>query len=125
MSILAVAIGAAIGAPCRYLLDRLVQSRHRTVFPWGLVVVNLLGSLLLGVLAGAAGRRRVPAWLMLALATGWCGGFTTYSSFGYETVQLTRQRRFVLAAANAVITVVGGVIAVVLGVWLGGRLAQW
>lgn len=123
MNVLAVVLGAAAGAPCRYLLDRFVQGRHRMVFPWGLVVVNLLGSLVLGVITGCAGHRHVPEAVMLGAAGGWCGAFTTYSSFGFETVQLARHRRFVLAASNAVVTVAGGLIAVALGVWLGQVLS--
>lgn len=117
----AVAVGAALGAPCRYLLDRFVQSRHRSVFPWGLVVVNLLGSLILGVIS-ARGGHRLPDALVLGAATGWCGAFTTYSSFGYETVQLARGRRFLMATAHALVTVLGGLAAVALGVVIGGTL---
>jgi len=122
VSVLAVALGAAVGAPCRFLLDRFVQARGR-VFPLGLLVVNLLGSLVLGLIVGFAGRREVPAVLVLGLATGWCGAFTTYSSFGYETVQLGRHRRWWLAWVNVLATVLGGLAAVALGVVAGEWLA--
>ncbi len=123
MNLLAVVLGAAAGAPCRFLLDRFVQSRHRTVFPWGLVVVNLLGSLVLGLISGFADRRALPGALVLGLSTGWCGAFTTYSSFGYEMVRLARRRLLLLAGVNAVITVAGGLAAVTLGMWLGAAAA--
>jgi fluoride exporter len=133
---IAVAAGAAVGAPCRYLLDRLIMRRVEVrqggqppAFPWGLLGVNLLGCLLLGVISGVAGRREVPAALLLALTTGWCGAFTTYSSFGYDTVRLARLRRHRLAVANALVTVLGGLAAAALGVGLGVALvagpASW
>jgi CrcB protein len=123
VTVLAVAVGAALGAPARYLLDRRVQGWHRSVFPWGLVVVNLLGSLVLGLITGVASGREVPAALLAGLATGWCGAFTTYSSFGYETVELARGRRAGLALVNVLITVVGGVAAVATGFAAGRFLA--
>ena len=63
MTWLWVCLGAALGAPARYLTDRAIQSRHDTPFPWGTFAVNVAGSLVLGVLVGAASHRVVPtAW---------------------------------------------------------------
>ena len=86
---IAVAAGAALGAPCRYLLDRAVQSRHKQRFPWGTLLINLVGSGVLGLLVGFAGvADGLSPTVYAAAGTGWCGTFTTYSTFGYETVQL-------------------------------------
>ena len=87
MTALLVALGASLGAPVRYLLDRAVQRRHETRFPWGTFTVNVLGSALLGALARAAGHDATAI-----AGTGFCGAFTTYSTFAVETVRLGATR---------------------------------
>jgi fluoride exporter len=128
----AVAVGAAAGAPCRYLLDRAVQARHEQRFPWGTVLINVLGSGALGVLlgwsagtAGPAGGQGdgLPRAVLAALGTGWCGAFTTYSTFGYETVQLAREGLARRAVANVVLSVAGGLALAALGVVVGQALS--
>lgn len=123
ITVLAVGLGAAVGAPARYLLDRTVQTWHRSPFPWGLVVVNVLGSAVLGLVMGVASHDRLPGALVAGLATGWCGAFTTYSSFGYETVRLGRDGRAGPVVANVLITVLGGLAAVSAGMAAGLLLA--
>jgi CrcB protein len=88
VTILWVALGAAVGAPLRYLTDRMVQARHDSLFPWGTWSVNVAGSLLLGFLAAGLIAGRVPPGVMAGLGTGLCGALTTYSTFGYEPVSL-------------------------------------
>ncbi len=113
MTLLLVALGAAVGAPARYLTDRLVQSRHDSVIPWGTVSVNVVGSLILGGLAGA-GTMLSPAVLAL-LGTGFCGALTTYSTFSFETWRLIEEQAYGAAVANVVVSVVVAMAAVVLG----------
>jgi CrcB protein len=114
MTVLLVAIGAAIGAPLRYLTDRLVQARHDSVFPWGTLIVNVVGSLVLGVVVGLPADHAV-----LALAgTGFCGALTTYSTFSYETLRLTQEGARFYALANIVMSVVAGLAAAYAGVAL-------
>ncbi|GAA4909531.1 fluoride efflux transporter CrcB [Streptomyces coeruleoprunus] len=115
MTWLLVLAGGAVGAPLRYLTDRAVQARHDTVFPWGTLTVNLLGSLVLGVLTGAAVS--APAYALLG--TGLCGALTTYSTFSYETLRLARSGSRGLAAANVVVTTAVSLGAVYLGVAVG------
>jgi CrcB protein len=120
MTALLVVFGAALGAPLRYLTDRFVQVRHDSVFPWGTCTVNVVGSALLGGLAGAGNA--LPGGLAAFLGTGLCGAFTTYSTFGYETVRLAQRRARFLATANVVISVIAGVGAAVLGYSVTGSL---
>jgi fluoride exporter len=75
-----VILGAAVGAPARYLLDRAVQSRHDAVMPWGTLTVNVVGSLVLGLMTGLVVHHVEPQGLMLTLGTGLCGALTTYST---------------------------------------------
>jgi fluoride exporter len=122
MTAVLVMLGAAIGAPLRYLVDRFVQQRHDSVFPWGTCVVNIAGSAVLGGLTGAS--TALPGGLAAFLGAGFCGAFTTYSTFGYETVRLVQQRARFLAVANIVVSVGAGLGAVLIGyaitsAWLG------
>lgn len=84
MTVLLVALGAAIGAPLRYLTHRAVQRRVGSAFPWGTLTVNVVGCLVLGVVAGAG----APASVVALVGTGFCGALTTYSTFGWETLRL-------------------------------------
>jgi CrcB protein len=115
--VLLVALGAALGAPVRYLTDRVIQARHDSVFPWGTLAVNVAGSLILGLLIGLAAGSAV-----MAVGAGFCGALTTYSTFGYETLQLSRDGARLYAAANAVASVLAGLGAAGCGVALGHAL---
>jgi CrcB protein len=116
-----VALGAVVGAPARYLTDRWVQIRHDSVFPWGTLTVNVVASLLAGVLAGAA-NVLAPA-VALGLGTGFCGALSTYSTFSYETLRLLETRARFLAGANVVVALLAGFGAVALGWTVGNTLA--
>ncbi|WP_327368388.1 fluoride efflux transporter CrcB [Streptomyces sp. NBC_01217] len=116
MNWLLVIVGAAVGAPLRYLTDRAVQTRHDTVFPWGTFAVNVTGSLILGMLTGAAAAGAASSDLQLLLGTGLCGALTTYSTFSYETLRLVEDGAKFYAAANVAASVVAGLGAVFVGV---------
>lgn len=118
MNWLLVIVGAAVGAPLRYLTDRFVQSRHDTVFPWGTCAVNVAGSLVLGLLTGAVAGGAASSSLQLLLGTGLCGALTTYSTFSYETLRLAEDGARLFAVANVVVSVVAGLGAVFAGVAL-------
>lgn len=111
MSWLLVFLGGMVGAPLRYLTDRLVQSKHDGTFPWGTMSVNVIGSFLLGLLTASAASPQLQA----LLGTGFCGALTTYSTFSYETLQLARKHARTLALGNAVLSVIVGLGAAVLG----------
>lgn len=118
--VLLVAIGAAIGAPTRYLADRFVQSRHQSPMPWGTMLVNVAGALAFGLLTGLVTGRDVPDQAVLALGVGFCGALTTFSAFAYETVRLweAAPRRAVI---NVVLSLGLGLSAAAVG-HLVGRL---
>lgn len=113
MTLVLVFLGAAVGAPLRFLADRAVQSRHDSVFPWGSLMVNLVGCLVLGGLLGAG--TALPGWLVALLGVGLCGSVTTYSTFSYETVRLVEGGAYFYAAANVLVSVIAGVGAALLG----------
>jgi CrcB protein len=115
---LMVVVGAAIGAPLRYLTDRAVQARHDSVFPWGTFVVNAAGSLVLGAVAGAS----VSSGTYALLGTGLCGALTTYSTFSYETLRLAERGWRFLAAVNVAASLLVGLGSVFLGLELARAL---
>jgi fluoride exporter len=110
MTAVLVFLGAAVGAPLRYLTDRLVQSRHDSLFPWGTFTVNLVGCLVLGALTGAA----VSGPVLAVAGTGFCGALTTYSTFSYETFRLAERKAYFYATMNVVVSVVAGLGAALL-----------
>lgn len=122
MTPLLVVLGAALGAPARFWLDQAVQRRHDMVFPWGTLLVNVTGSLALGVVVGAIHAGAAPPALGAAVGTGFCGAFTTFSSFGFETVRLVEDGSLSEAAANVVGNVVIGLLAAAAGWALAGVL---
>ncbi|MFY1574167.1 fluoride efflux transporter FluC [Verrucosispora sp. WMMD703] len=122
MTIILVALGAAVGAPLRYLVDRAVQGRHDSVFPWGTLAANVVGSLLLGVLIGGAAVGAVPGSLVNLLGLGLCGALTTYSTFGYETIRLLEDGARFPALVNAGVSVVAALGAAFVGVALAEAL---
>jgi CrcB protein len=115
VTVLLVALGAAVGAPLRYLTDRAVQTRHDSLFPWGTFAVNVLGSFILGTLAGGVTAGAVPGGVWALLGTGLCGALTTYSTFGYETIRLLQDGARLYAGLNALASVVAGLGAAYCG----------
>jgi CrcB protein len=109
---LLVVLGAAVGAPLRYLTDRFIQRRHDSLFPWGTWCVNVAGSFLLGLLAAG----NISSGVMALAGIGFCGTLTTYSTFSYETVRLVEDGAYFHAAANVAASVVAGLGAAFCGV---------
>lgn len=124
---LAVAFGGALGSWARWTVGGWAQRRAAAasgwiaLFPAGTLVVNLAGCLAIGVLAGwFEARGAVDPALRVFLLVGVLGGFTTFSSFGFETMALARDGNWALAAGNVLGSVAGGLV----GVWLGLALAR-
>lgn len=122
MTVLLVLLGGAVGAPLRYLADLAVQARHDSVFPWGTFAVNTVGSLVLGLTAGAVAARHGPEWLLTLVGTGFCGALTTFSTFGYETVRLAEEGSMRAAALNVLASVLMAFSLCALGWWAGSTL---
>jgi fluoride exporter len=108
---LAFLIAAAIGAPARYLVDGLVQDRTNGAFPWGTFVVNLSGSLLLGIITGWGLYHGLDPTARIVLGTGGMGAYTTFSTLTYETVQLAEQGAVNEALRNALGSFLAGLAA--------------
>ncbi len=117
--LLAVAVGGFFGAPTRFLVDRYVTGRFASQLPWGTFLVNASGSLLLGVLAGLALAGSLPPLLVAGLGTGFCGAYTTFSTFSFETLRLAESGRLAEAGANLLASVGVGLAAAAAGVALG------
>jgi fluoride exporter len=117
---LAVALGGGIGAAGRYGLDRLIERRSFSVFPWSTFTINVTGCLVIGFLIAAVVDRHVgPSWLRVGVVMGVVGGYTTFSTFAQETLDLLEESRPLLALAYAAGSVGLGVAAVVAGLALG------
>ena len=114
-----VAIGSAVGGTCRYLLTAWVQHRIATPFPAGTLLVNVVGSLVLGfVMRYALGSSSVSPESRALLATGFCGGFTTFSTFSYEAVALFEEADYGRAFWYMGLSVVLSLLAVMAGMFL-------
>lgn len=116
LNVLAAGAGGFLGAVARYLAG---VGLHRWLgmgFPWGTLAVNLIGCFVIGAAAPALDARPVPARVFVI--TGILGGFTTFSAFGAETVELVRKDAAGLAIANAAANLLLGLGAVVLGRWM-------
>jgi fluoride exporter len=122
VTVLLVALGGAIGACLRFLTDRWVQARHDTGFPWGTLVVNAIGSLLLGSLAGAGLFGTELPVVQPLLGIGLCGALTTFSTFGYESIRLIIDGARLFALLNVVGTVLVGLGAGATGLMLAAAL---
>jgi len=119
-----ICLGGAAGTGARYLLSGWLARTAGPGFPWGTLAVNVLGSFLLGLIMQVAlAAETFPPTLRLALTTGVMGGFTTYSTFNYETLQYFQQDEWLLGLANLGVTVAACLIAGVLGLFAGRFLA--
>lgn len=116
MTALLVALGAAVGAPLRFVTDRFMLARFGDGFHWGTLTVNVTGSFVLGLVLGLS---PTPGMVAL-LGTGFCGALTTYSTFSWEILSLTRRHEILAAAGYALLSVTAGVGAAV----IGGALAR-
>ena len=121
----AVAVGGALGSLARYWLAEWFVVLGMSSFPWATLLVNISGSLVIGLIAaltGPAGRLLVPPELRLFWMVGICGGYTTFSSFSLQTLTLAQGNEWARAAANIVLSVILCLVAVWIGYMIGGWL---
>jgi CrcB protein len=120
---LAVAAGGALGTVARYFLSGLIAHRFGETFPWGTLVINVTGSFVIGffaTLTGPDGRVIASGTTRQFVMVGFCGGYTTFSSFSLQTLNLMRDGEWLAAAGNTL----GSVALCLLFVWLGAVAAQ-
>ena len=118
----AVALAGAVGAPARFALDGWLQRRAQTTIPVGTLAVNLIGALALGVITGLLDHNRLSPNVEVVIGTGLLGAFTTFSTFTFETVRLAEEDAWRALATYFTATVVGGLAAAALGLWVTGTL---
>ena len=120
-TLVAISIGAIVGANARFLVGGWLAERLASGFPWPTIAINLAGSFLLGfVLVLSAERGLGPWWVRPAIAVGFLGSFTTFPAFSVETVSLIERGDLAGALGNAA----GSVLVCVAGAWLGTLLAR-
>lgn len=122
MTYLWVAIGGGIGAVLRFAVVQWVTDRASFPFPWGTLVVNLTGSLVIGFLLALLIARDADPTLRFLLVTGVLGGYTTFSAFSYEVLSLLQEARWLAALFYALGSVVLGLVAAAVGYWLATTL---
>jgi fluoride exporter len=114
--VVGVALGGALGASARYLIDRAVEQHTFSVFPWATFAINLSGCFLIGIVGQALiDRHHLPAWLRVGLVLGVIGGYTTFSTFAQESLTLVEARHMAIAATYMVGSVGVGIVFVYLG----------
>lgn len=123
-----VALGGAIGSVTRFGIGGIVSERFGQTFPWGTLVVNVTGSFLIGLIGAVAapeGRLNPQSRMFVAqfLMYGICGGYTTFSSFSWQTLQSLQDRQWLYAGGNILLSVVLCMVAVWLG-WLLGSMVN-
>jgi CrcB protein len=118
MLTLAVSLAAGLGALARYLLDQQVQHRTGSAFPYGTLLVNLSGSLLLGLVVGLSLHHGLPQRLVLVVGTGFAGGYTTLSTWAWESLALAEEGALLQAGLNVVGSFAAGLGAAAAGLGL-------
>jgi CrcB protein len=127
LSYIWVALGGALGSVTRFWLNGVVSQRYGETFPWGTMAVNVSGSLVIGILAALVlpeGRMSSEArtFTIQFLMIGVCGGFTTFSSFSLHTLNLIREREWLYAGGNILLSVILCLAATWIGYLLGAAL---
>jgi CrcB protein len=115
---LAVAFGSAIGGVLRYFISGLVATQFGETFPWGTLIINITGSFVIGffaTLTAPEGRVFVSGTTRQFVMTGICGGYTTFSSFSLQTLNLARDDEWLYTGGN----IAGSVVLCLVAVWLG------
>lgn len=114
-----VFLGSGIGGMLRFLIGKYFNSSTNTSIPWGTLLANLLGCLLIGLLVGYFQKTQwISSQWSLLLVTGFCGGFTTFSSFAMENQRLLEQNQFFISLTYILLSIIIGISLVFLGIWI-------
>lgn len=111
-----IALGASVGAPARYVTDRVIQNWHGGDFPFGTLAVNLVACFVLGIMTGLG--TSASAAMLAFVGTGFCGSLSTYSSFSFETMRLAEKDSRRTALTYVAVSVVAGCALAALGWWI-------
>ncbi len=122
LTIILLGLAGGLGAGTRFVVDGLVRSKLRSALPVGTIAINITGSFLLGLVAGAVIFHAAPVELQAIAGTGFLGGYTTFSTASFETVRLIQSGRTGLALANSIGTAVAAVGAAAAGFAMAGLL---
>lgn len=125
---MAIGAGSFFGGAFRYFFEQHFNSNSGTALPFGTLAVNILGSIIIGIaMAVFLKYANLPSLLKTFITTGFCGGFTTFSSFSYESIQLIQKHHVALAGGYIVLTMISGILGVLLGMWLvlRGRIGDY
>ena len=123
MKLLLIAVFGAIGTLARYGLQGAIQVRSGSTFPWGTLLINLTGCFFLGLIGQYTLNRMVisPEW-RIAIAVGFFGGYTTFSSFGWETAKMMESGEWLRATTYVAASVVIGLLLSAAGIRLAGKI---
>jgi CrcB protein len=117
-TLLLIAIGGGFGSMLRYLTSLAIEKYYATIFPLATFIVNVLGCLLIGIIMGLHEKNQATnASMKWLLVTGFCGGYTTFSTFGFENITLLQNQHTGLAFLYIAGSILSGLIAVWVGLW--------
>lgn len=123
MTILYITLAGIVGTLSRYGLEGFIQGRTKSAFPMGTLIVNLTGCFVLGFIVRiATGAGVISPDLRAGLTIGFCGAFTTMSTFSYESVQLLSRGDYLRAGVYMSVTILGGMVAVILATWTATKV---
>lgn len=116
-----IALAGSLGAVCRFVLDGFLRARYDHTFPWATALINISGSLVLGLMVGIAMREHSFSNVEAIIGTGFCGGYTTFSTASFEAVRLLERHDWY----RTIGVVVGVVVLALVAVACGIELAMW
>ena len=113
-----IIVGSGIGGAARFLAQEFIQKNFPSSIPLSTLSVNIIGSFIIGIIYALAEKSKISAEVRILIATGFCGGFTTFSSFTFENVKLLQDGEFFNTALYVLLSIVVGFLAVYLGILL-------